>query len=168
MLEFLNKFAKQLDCITQNFCLLLLVTFFVLMFVGVVLRQAFAMGSVMLQDLSGYCFAVLILLSVVVAFAANRHVRVDVLTDSWSPKASRVLRLVAYWMFLVPVCVLVIYHVFPDIVFSWSIREGSDEPEGLGGYFLVKSVLPLVCILLLFQGFIQLYRRNSDHEEYSG
>ena len=162
MLEFLNKLARQLDRITRYTCVLLIAGFFVLMLVGVVLRQVFASGSVMLQDLSGYCFAVLVLLSLPVAFAANRHVRVDVLTDWWSPETSFVLRLVAYWIFLVPVCVLVIYHAFPDLVFSWSIREGSGELEGLGGYFLVKSVLPLGCLLLLLHGFVHVYRRSFE------
>lgn len=151
----------------RNLCILLIAGFFALMLAGVVLRQAFAFGSTILQDLSGYCFAVLVLLAVPIAFAANRHVRVDILSGWWSPTASRRLKWAAYWIFLVPVCLLIIVHVFPDLVFSWSIREGSAEPEGLGGYFLVKSVLPISCLWLVLQGFVQLYQPTSNGEKGS-
>ena len=148
-------------------CVLLIGGFFVLMLSGVLLRQAFSLGSVTLQDLSGYCFAVLVLLSVPVAFAANRHVRVDILSNWWSPQASRRLQWTGYWIFLVPVCLLVIIHAFPGLVFSWSVRESSTEPEGLGGYFLVKSVLPFSFLWLVLQGFVHLYRSSSNVEDGS-
>ncbi len=167
MFEFITKFADRLDRITRFFCAMLVAGFFGLMLAGVVLRQVFASGSVILQDLSAYCFAVLVMLSVPVALAANRHVRVDILTRWWSPRANRFLQFLSFWVFLLPVCLLILVQVFPDLIFSWKIREGSGEPEGLGGYFLVKSVLPLAFIFLILQGFVHGYRAKASCKDLS-
>ncbi len=44
----------------------------------------------------------------------------------------------------------------PDLIYSWSIREGAIETGGLGGVFLVKTAIPLSGALMILQGIAVL------------
>lgn len=62
---------------------------------------------------------------------------------------------------LFPVFGLTLYSVWPDILYSWSIREGSTETGGLAGLYLVKTCLPISCVLMMIQGMAILARRQD-------
>jgi len=157
-----GRFARVLDAVTRRLCAGLLALLFVLMFSGVVLRQAFNSGSIYLQDLSAYSFAVLIMLAMPAALTAGRHVRADILDRRISKKNARCLQVAAYWIFLLPAFLVTLVYALPDLIFSWRILEGSGEPEGLGGYFLVKSTLVVMCGLMILQGFTHTFQKPKS------
>jgi len=133
----------------------------------VLLRYGLNTGSLWLQDLALYLFAMLVLLGLPVALADDRHVRVDVLRERQSVRTRRVIDTAGLALFLVPALLLTLYHVAPDVLYSWSIREGSRETGGLGGVYLVKTVLPLSCLLMLLQGGARVLACWSDDERRS-
>ena len=49
-----------------------------------------------------------------------------------------------------------------SVVAAWSIREGARETGGLGGVWLVKTVLPIACVLMLVQGSALLLRPPAE------
>ena len=133
------------------FCQILLAGFFLSMLAVVVLRFIFDAGLIVLQDLQAYLFAALVFLSVPLAHVQGKHVRAQ-LTDKESTDSAfkgerfRVLELVlAVGTFLV-----VLLYSLPDIFASWASQEGSRELGGLGGYFLVRTLLPVMCVLMIF------------------
>ena len=58
----------------------------------------------------------------------------------------------ALLILLIPVFSLMIYAWWPNLVYSWMIVEGSIETGGLGGVFLVKTMLPFAALMMILQG----------------
>lgn len=110
--------------------------------------------------MSVYSFSGLVLLSVLYTFGRNEHVRVDVFREGQSEKIQQWVDIASIVLFLIPFFALVLYWVWPDIQYAWSIKEGSQETGGLGGLYLVKSILPLVSALMIVQGLIVILKRG--------
>lgn len=128
----------------------------------VILRFGFDMGFIKLQNLAGYAFAVLLILSVPYCLARGGHVRVDVLSERLPPAYLRRADLVALLVFLIPVFGLMVWAFLPDLRFSWSIREGSVETGGLGGVFLVKTMVVVSGLLMILQGIAAVLRPAGE------
>ena len=120
--------------------------------INVVLRYGFGMGSIKLQDLAAYAFAVFLITSLPVCLARGGHVRVEVLSERLPPAYLRGADAVALVLFLIPLFSLVIWAGWGDLVYSWHVSEGSSTPGGLGGQYLVKTVLPVAAALMIVQG----------------
>lgn len=118
----------------------------------VVLRYGFGMGFIWLQDFAAYAFAVFLALSVPVCLAQGGHVRVDVVSERMPPGYLRWADLFALIVFLVPVFGLAIWAYWPDLRYSWAIREASVETGGLPGLFIIKTALPVSALLVIVQG----------------
>ena len=118
----------------------------------VLLRYCLGMGFLPLQDFAAYVFATLVALGLPVALAADRHVRVDVWRERQGERRRRRTDAAGIVLLLLPAFGLTLWLVMPEVRYAWSIREGSRETGGLGGVWLVKSVLPLACVLMLVQG----------------
>ncbi|SEO17047.1 TRAP-type mannitol/chloroaromatic compound transport system, small permease component [Salinihabitans flavidus] len=118
----------------------------------VVLRFGFDTGFIKLQNLAGYAFAVLMILSLPYCLARGGHVRVEVISERLPAAYIRVADTAALLFLMVPVFGLMIWAYWPDLLYSWSIREGAIETGGLGGVYLVKTALPLAGGLMILQG----------------
>ena len=126
--------------------------------VNVVLRYGFGTGSIKMQDLAGYAFAVLVILSVPLCHARGGHVRVEVLSERLPAGWLRGADAAAWALFLTPVFGLILWAGWGDVLFSWRIAEGSSTPGGLGGYYLVKTALPVAAGLMIVQGLAAILR----------
>lgn len=122
----------------------------------VILRFGFNTGFIMLQNLAGYAFAVLMILTLPYCLRRDGHVRVEVFSERMPAGYGRAADLVALVLFLIPVFGLMVWAWLPDLAYSWKIREGSVETGGLGGVFLVKTMLPLSGVLMILQGIAAL------------
>ena len=156
------RLAEMLDRAARLVCMAALVLLTLVVLTVVVLRYGFAAGSIALQDLASYAFAVFLALSVPVCLARGGHVRVEVFSEMLSPAYLRRADLAALVLFLAPVFGLVVWAYWPDIAYSWSIREGSVETGGLGGLFLVKTALPVSALLMIVQGVAALMRHAPE------
>ncbi len=145
------RLLQLLHMVTRNICIFLLAGVFLLQLMVVLLRYVFGIGFLELQDGVAYAFAALVVLGLPVALKQDAHVRVDVFRSSQSPRMKLLIDRFGHLFFLIPVFAMIILNVWPDIVYSWSIHEGSSETGGLPGLFLVKSCLPLAAILMLLQ-----------------
>lgn len=150
--------ARLLDTLTLWACGLAGGVLVLMVLINVVLRYGFGTGSIGMQDLAAYAFAVFLILAVPVCHARGGHVRVEVLSERLGARYLPRADALAWALFLVPVFGLIIWAGWGDVVFSWSIREGSVTPGGLGGQYLVKAVLPLAAGLMIVQGLAALVR----------
>ena len=94
--------------------------------------------------------------------AREGHVRVDVLSERLPPTYLRRADLVALVVFLIPVFGLMIWAFLPDLRFSWAIREGAVETGGLGGVWLVKTMVVVAGALMILQGIAAVLRPGSE------
>ena len=131
----------------------------IMVLVNVVLRYGFGTGSIRMQDLASYAFAVFLILAVPLCHARGGHVRVEVLSERLPPVYLQRADVLAWALFLVPVFGLILWAGRGDIAFSWRIAEGSTTPGGLGGLYLVKTALPVAAALMMIQGLAALLAR---------
>ncbi|MEO1229612.1 MAG: TRAP transporter small permease subunit [Myxococcota bacterium] len=126
--------------------------------VVVVLRYGLGVGSVALQETVAYMHASLFMIGASYALLHDAHVRVDVLYRGWSRRAQARVDLLGTLFLLVPFCVFAVVISAQYVAASWRLLEGSPEAGGLPGVFLVKTLIPVMAVLLLISGLARLGR----------
>lgn len=124
-------------------------------FVIVLLRYAFNLGWIWLQDSVTYAHGSLFLLAAAYAYLGGEHVRVDIFYQGMTPQKKAKVDLFGVLFLLFPMTGLILANSIPSVIKSWSILEGSREAGGMPGFFLVKTMVPLFAILLILQGISQ-------------
>jgi TRAP-type mannitol/chloroaromatic compound transport system permease small subunit len=127
-------------------------------FAVVVLRYAFDIGSIALQESVTYMHAVLFMLGIAYTLEHNGHVRVDILYAGLSRRGRARVDLLGTLLLLIPVCVLIIWLGWAYVAESWRVREASRETGGLPAVYLLKSLILIMPILLLAQGLSSALR----------
>lgn len=127
-------------------------------FAVVVLRYGAGRASIPLQELVLHLNAAMFLLGGAYALARDRHVRVDILHQRWSPRGRALAELVGIAVFLLPFCVFLFWISLDYVAAAWRLREGSRETGGLPGLFLVKTLIPLAAALLAVAGIASALR----------
>src|SRR5690606_12308383 len=131
----------------------------VLLVFGLVLaRYGFGLGSVAMQEAVLWLHAGIFLLGLGMAFRHDRHVRVDVFSARWSARTRARVELAGIVLFLLPLCVFAVWISADYVAASWNAREGSRDPGGLPGWYLLKALIPLSAALLALQGIGQALR----------
>ena len=122
----------------------------------VVLRYAFNIGWIAMQESVTFLHATVFLLGAAYTLRHEGHVRVDIFYRDMSPRARATVDLLGTLLFLIPVCVFILWTSREYVMDSWSLREGSREAGGLPGVFLLKTAIPVMALLLILQGVSQL------------
>ena len=131
----------------------------------VLLRYAFAQNTILVQEAVSYAHGLVLMLGMAYTLKENGHVRVDILYSGRSPRWRALVDLFGHLLLLLPVAGLVLATSLPYAVSAWRILEGSSEVGGLPGVFLLKSLIPLMAVLLLVQGLSEIgkaWRRLAD------
>jgi TRAP-type mannitol/chloroaromatic compound transport system permease small subunit len=148
--------CRILDRVTLALCALAGAGLVALVLLNVVLRYGFGAGSIKLQDLASYGFAVFLILSVPLALVRGAHVRVEVLSERLGPGYLRAADALAWALVTLPLFGLILWAGWRDVAFAWRIGEGSVTPGGLGGLYLVRTALPVAAGLMILQGLAVL------------
>lgn len=125
---------------------MVLVTFLV-----VLLRYAFDIGSIALQESVTYMHAVLFMIGIAYTLGRNGHVRVDIFYERLSRRGRARVDLVGTLLLLIPVCILIVWLGWDYVVESWRVKEASREAGGIPGVYLLKALILIMPILLLAQ-----------------
>src|SRR5580692_13050942 len=121
-------------------------------FAVVVMRYAFGIGSIRLQESVLYAHAALFMLASAWTLQIDGHVRVDVLYAQAAPRTKALVDLFGTIAFLFLVVIAVAVLSIPYVARSWTILEGSREAGGLPFVYLLKTLIPLFAVLLGVQG----------------
>lgn len=124
----------------------------------VVMRYLFRTSFVFVQEAEWHIFAVLFLLAAGYAHLKKDHVRVDIIYARQSDRTKAVTNLIGGLLFLFPTCFLLINSSIPFVVASVGVLEGSPDPGGLPGRFVLKAVIPVGFLLLALQGVSELIK----------
>ncbi len=128
-------------------------------FVIVVLRYAFDLGWIWLQESVTYMHAALFLIGAAYTLKHEGHVRVDIFYRKFTPRTRAWIDLAGALFLLLPVCLFIFSVSWDYVAQSWALREGSREAGGLDGVYLLKSLILLMAGLLVLQGMAQAMRR---------
>jgi TRAP-type mannitol/chloroaromatic compound transport system permease small subunit len=127
-------------------------------FAVVVLRYAFGIGSIRLQESVLYAHAALFMLAAAWTLQRGGHVRVDIFYAQASPRTRALVDLAGALIFLLPFAVVLGLLSIPYAARSWAILERSREASGLPFVYLLKTLIPLFALLLGLQGVAQAIR----------
>lgn len=124
----------------------------------VILRYGFDGGSLALQDAVTYLHGAAFMLGLAYALQSGAHVRVDVFYRSMSARGKAWVDTVGCLIFLLPICLFIAIGGSQFAASSWAVHEASGSADGLGGVFLLKSLIPLAALTLGLQGVAQFSR----------
>lgn len=120
-------------------------------------RYLFNTSSAGIVELEWHLFSFIFLLGAAYALKHDRHVRVDVFYQNFTPRQQAWVNLVGTVLFLLPFCYVILVESWQFTVNSWSMQEGSPDPGGLPARYLVKAAIPLGFLLLLLQALSLLF-----------
>jgi len=127
-------------------------------FTVVVLRYAFDLGWIAMQESITYMHAVLFLAGSAYTLKHQGHVRVDIFYRNFSLRTQAWVDLFGTLFLLLPVCLFIFFMSWDYVSASWALHEGSREAGGLEGVFLLKSVILIMAGLLCVQGLAIIMR----------
>jgi TRAP-type mannitol/chloroaromatic compound transport system permease small subunit len=124
----------------------------------VLLRYGIGIGSIAIQESITYMHALVFMLGAAFTLKQDGHVRVDIFYRRLTSRGQAWVNSIGSILFLLPFCVFVIGISWPFVTESWRILEGSQDPGGIHGVFLLKTLIPLMALSLLMQGLAELAR----------
>lgn len=157
----MNRVADGLDWInraTGAAVLWLALAMVLLQFVVVLMRYVYGYSSIFVNEGVLYLHAGLLMLGSGYTLWAQGHVRVDIVYAGLSPRGKAAIDVVGHLIFLGPAMLVILLWSWPMVRRSWAILEGPISVGGIPASFLLKSLVPAMCVLLLIQGLAALIR----------
>ena len=123
-------------------------------FVIVLLRYAFDIGVVWLQESVTWMHAAVFMLGAAYTLQQEEHVRVDIFYRNLPPTRQAWVNLFGVLFFVIPLTVFFVIESWDYVAASWRIREVSRDAGGLPYPFLplLKSILIVMPVAVLLQG----------------
>jgi TRAP-type mannitol/chloroaromatic compound transport system permease small subunit len=121
-------------------------------------RYMFKMSSNSWLEIQWYLFAAVFMLASAHTLKRDEHVRIDVITNHFSKRTQVWIDLAGYLLFLLPVCLIIIYYGIPFARYSMTTAEMSSSAGGLI-VWPVKLLVPLGFGLLVLQGISEIIKR---------
>ena len=122
------------------------------------MRYGFGMSSNAWLEIQWYLFGAIFLLAAGYTLKHNGHVRVDVLYGRWPPRVRAWIDLLGAALFLLPLCVLMVWLSWHGFIESFQRGELSSDAGGLIRW-PVRLLIPLGFALLGLQGVSELIKR---------
>jgi len=129
-------------------------------FLVVVLRYAFDLGWIAMQESVTYMHATLFMLGASYTLQRNGHVRVDIFYQKLSRRGRAWVDLLGTLLLLVPVCVFILWAGWGYVSESWAVMEGSREAGGIPAVYLLKTLILAMPVLVLLQGLAWILRNG--------
>ncbi|MGD9187714.1 MAG: TRAP transporter small permease subunit [Desulfobacteraceae bacterium] len=146
-----NKFAVGLNNIIETigrWCSALNVVLIAAIIIQVVLRYAFGLGLVQLEELQWHLYAVNVIFGMAYCLSVDSHIRLDLVHAKLSQRTREWIEIFGIIILLMPLIYVIFYH---SIDFLWeAIRtnERSDSPVGLCCRWIPKGLIPIAMIML--------------------
>ncbi len=138
----------------------------ILTFIIVILRYLFNIGFIWMQEMVRYLYAAVFMLCAAYTLARDEHVRVDIFYSKLKDRDKIIVNVLGAFLFLIPVCLCILYYSFTYVINSWAQLEGSLEERGLHAVYLLKTLIWAFAIMLVLQsiytisqGFLKLFRK---------
>lgn len=129
-----------------------------LQFAVVLLRYAFGVSQVYLNEGVLYMHAALFMLGSGYTLLVGGHVRVDIFYARFPERRRVLVDVLGAHLFLFPSMLALLWFSWPTVRNSWAAWEGAISVGGIPALFLLKSLIPAFCLLMVIQGGACLLR----------
>ena len=119
--------------------------------VDVFMRYFLSTSKIWMVELEWHLFSVLFLVGASYTLLHDKHVRVDLFYENYSPKRKRIVNALGILILIIPWCLIILTTSWDYALNSFSFREGSPQPGGLPARYIVKSIIFCGYFLLLVQ-----------------
>ena len=126
--------------------------------INALFRYGFSISSNAWLELQWYLFAGTFLLCAPWTLKCNEHIRIDVVTGRFSPQVHAKIDIVGGLLFLIPMCVVILWSAVPFALESITSGENSSNAGGLI-VWPAKLLIPVGFTLLLLQGISEVIKR---------
>lgn len=121
-------------------------------------RYIFNYSSNAWLEIQWYLYATVFLLASAHTLKRDEHVRVDVVVGRFSRRTQVWIDLFGFLLFLLPVCLLILWYGIPFAALSITSAEMSSNAGGLI-VWPAKLLVPLGFLLLVLQGISEIIKR---------
>jgi TRAP-type mannitol/chloroaromatic compound transport system permease small subunit len=126
----------------------------------VVLRYGFSIGATALQEAVTYLHGSIFMLGAAYTLKHDGHVRVDIFYRNFSARGQAWINSLGAIIFVLPLCGYIFIISWEFVLQSWQIGEISTEPGGIPAVFLLKSLIPLMAVILGLQALAEILRNS--------
>ena len=148
----LIEFFDKINTVTGNCVRWFALVMVLLQFAIVVLRYVFGISFIFLSESVLYMHAGLFMLGAGYTLLVDSHVRVDIFYARLSSRHKSIVNILGTALLLLPSMLALMYFSWPSVWRSWAILEGPISVGGIPASFLLKTLIPLFCLLLIIQG----------------
>lgn len=122
------------------------------------LRHVFDIGSIALQESVTYMHAAVFMLGTAYTLKNDGHVRVDIVHKKMSPRTRAWVEVLGSLLFTLPLMIFIGWGSVEFVHESWRVNEGSTDSGGIGGVYLLKTLLPIMAVSVSLQALAELLR----------
>lgn len=126
--------------------------------VNAIVRKTFNMSSNAWLELQWMLFGAVFLLCASWTLQVKEHIRIDIVNSLLPRRVQRWIDLIGHSLFLMPFCLLMVYHSWPFFTRSYAINEQSLSAGGLAQW-PAKGLVVIGFVMLTFQGVSEIIKQ---------
>lgn len=134
-------------------------------FASVIGRYVFGVNYIAVQESVLYLHASLFMLAAGYTLLVDKHVRVDIFYAKARPSIRRRIDIIGHCTLLLPSMAALMWWSWPSVHNSWKILEGALAVGGIEAVFLLKSLIPAFCVLVMMQSVAILLRLLAHRDQ---
>lgn len=126
--------------------------------VNAIIRKLFNMSSNAWLELQWMLFGAVFLLCASWTLQLKEHIRIDIVNSMLPKRVQHWIELIGHLFFLMPFCLLMIYHSWPFFLRSYEINEQSLSAGGLAQW-PAKGLVLVGFVMLTIQGASEIIKQ---------
>lgn len=154
--NFFDRIVSAIGAVGAWLCLPLIA----IIIFDVITRRFLVLGSTKLQELEWHLHAMLFFLCIGWAYLKHAHVRIELVHERLPRKSQIWIEFLGCLFFLIPYCLIVLFHGVDWWLKSWGINEMSDSATGLPYRWVIKFFLPFGFFIILM-GAVTVFLRKT-------
>ena len=123
-----------------------------------VIRKAFNTSSNAWLELQWMLFGAVFLICASWTMQVKEHIRIDIVNAMLPKRVRQWIELLGHLLFLMPFCLLIVYHSWPFFLRSYAINEQSLSAGGLPQW-PAKGLVVIGFLMLSFQGVSEIIKQ---------
>lgn len=126
--------------------------------INVIMRYGFSIGMIEMEEVQWHLYSIGFLLAIAWTYAEDEHVRVDLIHHNLNKRAKAYIEFFGCLFLLLPFSAFLTYYSYDFVLYSWQLKEGSDNPSGLPARYIIKGCITLGVGLMTLQSIATLTR----------
>ena len=122
-----------------------------------IIRKTFNWSSNSLLELQWMLFGAVFLMCASWTMQVKEHIRIDIVNATLPKRVRQWIELLGHTLFLMPFCLLIVYHSWPFFMRSYAINEQSLSAGGLPQW-PAKGLVVIGFVMLTFQGISEIIK----------